>query len=175
MRHTLLILFILMICNVGCVTEAEYSPDGKISLNLIRPYESLMDTLTLSENDKYAMIALFSIGDSAKNQNFLFAITRMRGDEVMTIEDAFNNYVKDITPIFTNIVEANSYKKDGKTLYRKISESDFGSKKVRNIMFYFMENNNSNTLYELKGSIQSEKFNYGLECMEEMASSVNFK
>jgi len=161
MRHTLLILFILMICNVGCVTEAEYSPDGKISLNLIRPYESLMDTLTLSGNDKYAMIALLSIGDSAKNQNFLFAITRMRGDEVMTIEDAFNNYVKDITPIFTNIVEANSYMKDGKT-----------SKKVRNIMFYFMENNNSNTLYELKGSITTEYFNYGLECMEKIALSV---
>jgi len=96
----------------------------------------------------------------------------MKGDEAMTIEDAFNNYVRDVTPFFTTVIEAKSYKKDGKTLYRKISESDWGPEKVRNIMFYFMENNNSNTLYELKGSIQSEKFDYGLDCMEKMALSV---
>jgi len=93
----------------------------------------------------------------------------------MTIKDAFNNYVRDVTPFFTTVIEAKSYKKDGKILYRKISESDFDNQKVRNIMFYFMENNNSNTLYELKGSIQSEKFNYGLDCMERIALSVKIK
>lgn len=175
MRHKFLFLTFFIFFVHSCETEKRYSPDGKISLNIIEPNQSILDTLTISENDRYAMIALFNIGDSAKNQNFLFSITRMKGDEAMTIEDAFNNYVRDVTPFFTTVIEAKSYKKDGKTLYRKISESDFDNEKVRNIMFYFMENNNSNTLYELKGSIQSEKFNYGLECMEKMALSVKIK
>lgn len=175
MRLIFVILSFISFLVLGCETEKRYSPDGKISLNIIGPNKSILDTLTVSENDRYAMIALFNIGDSAKNQNFLFSITRMKGDKAMTIEDAFNNYVRDVTPFFTTVIEAKSYKKDGKMLYRKISESDWGPEKVRNIMFYFMENNNSNILYELKGSIATEKYNYGIECMEKMALSVKIQ
>lgn len=172
MRQILVVILFISFLVLGCETEKRYSPDGKISLNMIEPNKSILDTLTVSENDRYAMIALFTMGDSTKNQNFLFSITRMKGDETMTIEDAFNNYVKDVAPFFTTVIEAKSYKKDGKMLYRKISESDFGPEKVRNVMFYFMEKNNSNTLYELKGSMAPEKFTYGLECLEKMALSV---
>jgi len=175
MRKKLLLILFFLTFIIGCSSEKRYSPDGRISFTLTEPHTSLYDTLAVSDNDTYAIIALFKMGDSSRNNNFLFATTRMKGEEEMTIEHAFNYYVKDINPALTTVIEAKSYTKDGKKLYRKISESDFGVKKVRNIMFYFMKDNNSNTLYELKISIAPENFKYGLECIEKMALSVKLQ
>ncbi len=173
MRISILFSLVLMIAT-DCKQEKRYSPDGIISLQLSEPRYNLPDMLPAMQEVNPNIICLFYVGDSAQNEDFFFTISRMEEEDSMSIQEAFDKYVKDVSPPMTTTLAAGSYEKNGKRLYRKISETDFGEHRARNTMFYFMENDRSNILYEIKGSSAVEKAPLVFAKMEEMASSVRF-
>jgi hypothetical protein len=166
---------LLLLLLVSCNKEPSYTPDGHIFLKLYEPNKSLPDILPLLQNENPNLIAVFVMGDSAKHDRVVLGIARMKEEKAMNLEQAFNVFVKDVAPAQTRIVEAGSYTKGGRTLYRKISETDFGEYISLNVMYYFMENERSNIMYELKITGASDKKEFIVEQAEKMATSVYFK
>ena len=167
------VLLILLLAS--CNEEPSYSPDGHIFLKLYEPNKSLPDILPLLQNENPNLIAVFVMGDSAKDDRVVLGIARMEEEKAMNLEQAFDEFVKDVAPAQTRIVEAGSYTKGGRTLYRKISETDLGEYLSLNVMYYFMENQLSNIMYELKITGAPEKKEFIVEQAEKIATSVYFK
>jgi hypothetical protein len=166
---------LLLLLLLGCNEEPSYTPDGHIFLKLYEPNKSLPDILPLLQDENPNLIAVFVMGDSAKDDRVVLGIARMEEEKAMNLDQAFNEFVKIVAPAQTRIVEAGSYTKGGRTLYRKISETDFGEYTSLNVMYYFMENQHSNIMYELKISGGPEKKEFIVEQAEKMAMSVYFK
>jgi len=174
MKNLLILGLIVAGLLTSCQQEKRYSPDGVISLSLIEPQDSFPDLLKLMQETNPNMISLFMLGDSTKKEQFPFSVSKMQGGETMSIKQAFDDYVKDVSPPLTTILSSEFYEKNGKTFFRKISQTDFGERQTRNMMFYFMENDRSNVLYELKATASPDRGDFVLHQLEKIAGTVQF-
>lgn len=164
----------LFIFFAACNESPRYSPDGKISINLYEPNVSIPDMLEVLQKADPSKICLFSMGDTSTGDDFIFSIARLTGGDSMSIREAFDGYVRPVLPPMTVLVSADVYEKGGKVFYRKLTESDQTENKIRSTMFYVMENDRSNVMYELKATSRASQADLVLEKMEAMAGSVEF-
>jgi hypothetical protein len=159
---------------IACKEEKRYSPDGYISLKLIEPNVSLPKSLEVIQQADPSRICLFRMGDTSSGNDFLFTIARMTTGDSIDMRKAFDENVRPILPPMTELVSADIYEKDGKMYYRKLTESFDPGHKVRNTMFYVMENELSDVVYELKATCNAERADVVLAQMEKIAGSVEF-
>lgn len=171
-----LISFGLCLCLIfsACIESPRYSPDGKLSINLHEPNVSIPDMLEVIKQIDSTKICLFSMGDTSTGDDFIFGIARLTGGDSMSIREAFDGYVRPVLPPMTVLVSADVYEKGGKVFYRKLTESDQTENKIRSTMFYLMENDRSNVMYELKATSRASQADIVLVKMEAMAGSVEF-
>jgi len=150
--------------------------DKNLSVVVTQPNqtsEELLNAVKSSNND-----AIYCAILRINNQNSPFVVSKYISAVPETIEHAFERSVN-FKPIVSDskykIVKSESYKKEGKYLYCKISQITFESgKSVHNIMFYVMQNNKSNNLYELKISCKPEETIANKQCLEKIALSAIF-
>jgi hypothetical protein len=106
----------------------------------------------------------------------MFSIAKQVGEEAMSIDTAYSNYVENFTSTITTAIESGLYKTGKMKFYRKISFLDAGdSLQAYNLMIYFMKNDYSNEMYELKGSCGEHELEYMKKTIGEMAESIRFK
>ena len=95
-----------------------------------------------------------------QDNSFPLGISIYKGDEIKPIEEVLKDFVYNVKANeVTRNVEAKSFKKDGVVFHRKITISNMGDREVYNVMYYFMKNNKSNILYEIKlnGSVSKRQ------------------
>lgn len=148
-------LFILfLIITISGKAQKSLSPDGVIHYQINVPHELRNDLLQVVKkgNPNIVQLDMLKIQDN----NLPLGISIYEGDDVTSIEDVLKNYVYNVKANeVTSNIEGKSFNKDGKVFHRKITISNMGDRQVYNVMYYFMKNNKSKTLYELKlnGSI----------------------
>lgn len=86
---------------------------------------------------------------STQDQQFLFAVSHYKNAQPLQLAQAFKSATKINEPLSSTykLISLQSYKKGNTLLYRKISNPFKGQCSV---MYYFMKNNYSTTLYEIK-------------------------
>ena len=153
MKNTVL-FHILFIIALSSNAQKPITPDGVLHYQINVPHELRNDLLQVVKkgNPNIVQLEMLKIQDN----NLPLGTSVYEGDEIKPIEDVLKNYVYNINANdVTRNIEGKSFKKDGKVFYRKITISNMSDRQVYNVMYYFMKNNKSKTLYELKlnGSI----------------------
>jgi hypothetical protein len=150
----IIIFFILLITTFSCKAQKTLTPDGVIHYQINVPHELRNDLLQVVKKGNPNIVQLEML--KIQGNNLPIAISIYEGDDVTSIENVLKNYVYNVKANeVTRNIEGKSFKKDGKVFHRKITISNMGDRQVYNVMYYFMKNNKSKTLYELKlnGSI----------------------
>jgi hypothetical protein len=153
--------------------------DSSVSINIEDKFHS--DSNYLNElkkvNDAICDLLYLDIG----KDKYPFVVSKYVNTEPVNIDSAFMISVKSIAKFPTGVnteyalLDFNTYKKGGKILRYKISEISFGNgKKIDNVMYYFMKDEVSDCLYELKMSCDSTHLNLCKESLEKIAMTVNF-
>lgn len=182
MKKTILLIFSLLIVLVlfGSIYYVKNSNnrtqvDASFSLKLPEGAEEskeFMDILKKANSD----IQFFRLLNYKKDKQIIMSVSKYVNTTPADINDAFYELTAVYEPsnqenlgLEYKLLSYDSYKKEDKMLYTKVS-SPFASKCA--IMFYFMHNNFSNELYELKlvGDIQD--INTIKQIAETMALSV---
>lgn len=92
---------------------------------------------------------------TAKDKQILFAVSRYETTKALSLRSAFyeqtanhkaNNLGEDVSKKY-KLISFREYKKSNITLYTKVSRPFEGH---CNVMYYFMKNNFSNVMYEIK-------------------------
>lgn len=106
----------------------------------------------------------------------MFSVSKYVAEDEMSIEEAFMVSVEtianiDIDSLTDNfkLIDYKEYKVQGKTLRYKISEH---YNRVNAIMYFFMKDNYSNELYEIKITTEKGELAKALSFMEGIALSV---
>jgi hypothetical protein len=131
--------------------------------------EELFSAITKA-NPNVVFLRLFL---TSKNEEVLFAVSRYETTKALSLRSAFyeqtanhkaNNLGEDVSKKY-KLISFREYKKSNRTLYTKVSRPFEGH---CNVMYYFMKNNFSNVMYEIKLSGKfSEK-----EEMESLAEKI---
>jgi hypothetical protein len=152
-----------------------FSPDNHLEIRLQRPNKKLERPLQILRETRPEVMSLYQIGNE-NDLYFMFSTAKHVGEEPMPIDSAYSNYVANFTSTFTTALESGLYKSGTMKLYRKISFLDAGdSIQTYNLMIYFMKNDYSNEMYELKGSCGERELEYMKNIMGRMAESIRFK
>lgn len=127
--------------------------DGDLSL--ILPYNTIeVDELFSSINKSNPSIIFLRVIKPNKNKQILFAVSRYENSELMNLTTAFKEHTIDFKAENLGdlskdykLISYNQYKKNNKLLFVKISNPVEG---ICCVMYYFMKDNFSNVMYELK-------------------------
>lgn len=152
--RNLFFLLILLTITLSSKAQKPLTPDGVIHYQINVPHELRNDLLQVVKKGNPNIVQLDML--KVQGNNLPLGISIYEGDDVTSIENVLKNYVYNVKANeVTRNIEGKSFKKDGKVFHRKITISNMGDRKVYNVMYYFMKNNKSKTLYELKlnGSI----------------------
>ena len=134
------------------------SPDGVINYQINVNHELRDDLLKVVKKGNPNIVQLEMI--KVQDNSFPLGISIYKGDEIKSIEEVLKDFVYNVEANeVTRNVEAKSFKKDGVVFHRKITISNMGEREVYNVMYYFMKNNKSNILYEIKlnGSVSKRQ------------------
>ncbi len=156
---------------------------GKIkidsSVSIVLPYrydkdQSLLKALQqMNETVVYATILY-----TAKNEKILFTTSRYINEEAILIDSAFNETVQHIPEGMEEIymlVDYGKYNKDGRALRFKQSKIRIANgKEVFNIMYYFMKDDRSKEMYEIKISGSKDDSIRDKNILEKIALSLKF-
>ena len=106
-------------------------------------------------------------------------VSKYIAKDKMSIEDAFNQSVKTTTSFNSDsltdnfqLIDYKTYEANGITLRYKIS---MHFDKIYSIMYYFMKDDYSNELYEIKTSASKNDLSIALKFSEKVALTVNIK
>lgn len=131
--------------------------------------------LMLQQNNNILYLA---ICDTNKSK-YLFTVSKYIAKDKMSIEDAFNQSVKTTTNFNSDsltdnfqLIDYKTYEANGITLRYKIS---MHFDKIFSIMYYFMKDDYSNELYEIKTSASKNDLSTALKFSEKVALTVNIK
>ena len=155
------ILFLfLSILYLNYTTKAQKfsSPDGVLNCKINVQHELRNDLLKVLKKGNPNIVKLEMI--KVQDNSFPLGISIYEGDEIKPIDEVLKDFVYNVKANeVTRNVEAKSFKKDGVVFHRKITISNMGDREVYNVMYYFMKNNKSNTLYEIKlnGSVSKRQ------------------
>lgn len=148
--------------------------DSALSLTIATPHQDEKLTKALKAfNDKIMYVAIVNIA----SQKIPFAVSKYHSEEMRSIDSAFDQTVrfKAADDDVYKLVEAGTYKKDDKVLRYKISEITFdGGAKTNSVMYYFMKDDASNDLYEIKLSGNPKNRKELKAVLEQVALSVSF-
>jgi len=152
-----------------------FSPDNHLEIRLHTPNKRIDKALEILREARPEVMSVHQIG----NENylyFMFSTAKHVGEEPMSIDSAYSNYVGNFTSTFTTAIESGLYQNGPIKLYRKISFLDAGdSIQTYNLMIYFMKNDYSNEMYELKGTCGEREIEYMKKTIGEMAETIRFK
>ena len=129
----------------------------------------------LEVNNKIIYLALCDTNDS----KYLFMVSKYIAPNKMTIEAAFNQSVNTATNFNSDsltdnfqLIDYKTYKVHGKTIRYKISKH---FDRVYTIMYYFMKDDYSDELYEIKTSATKNDLSKAKYFIEKVALSVRIK
>ena len=134
------------------------SPDGLLNYQINVNHELRDDLLKVVKKGNPNIVQLEMI--KVQDNSFPLGISIYKGDEIKPIEEVLKDFVYNVKANeVTRNVEAKSFKKDGVVFHRKITISNMVDREVYNVMYYFMKNNKSNILYEIKlnGSVSKRQ------------------
>ncbi len=140
--------------------------------------------VNMTESDIFKIIAeanthiLFLAFTDTIKRTSTFSVSKYSADEPMTIDSAFNYTVNSVaTTCGTQmadsykLIDSGTYQLEGKMMRFKISTID---KMSINIMYYFMKDDYSNELYEIKLITPKDKLKEGKKYIEKVALSFSF-
>jgi hypothetical protein len=169
------IIGVALILLTSPTTDVFFSPDSHLEIRLQQPNKKLERPLQILRETRPEVMSLHQIGNE-NDLYFMFSTAKHVGEEPMSIDSAYSNYVGNFTSTFTTAIESGLYQNGPIKLYRKISFLDAGdSIQTYNLMIYFMKNDYSNEMYELKGSCGERELEYMKQLMRKMAESIRFK
>lgn len=168
-------------CNSNHVVENVKSiriDNNKFEFELPKASKEIGGDLRKALLQANSNILYYAICDTSGSK-YMFSVSKYVAENEMTIEEAFMISVETTTNINTDsltdnfqLIDYKEYIVQGKTLRYKISEH---FNKVNAIMYYFMKDNYSNELYEIKISTKKSELTKSLNFMEEVALSVRIK
>ena len=178
--YTLLLILLVSCTNQHQIDKSRLSmiDNNKFKFELPpNSKESPEDFKALLQQMNDAIIYL-AICDTGKT-NTLLSVAKYYAEEKMTIKEAYQLSVNtkpelnsDTIKSDYKLVDAKEYQIEGKTLRYKVSES-FGE--TNSIMFYFMKNDYSDELYEVKYTCKTEQLKAAMKVMEKVALSVSIE
>ena len=169
-----LLLFLILIIAKASLGQKVFSPDGVINYQINALHDKRNDLLEIVKKGNPNIIQLEML--KVKDNNLPLGISKYEGDEIKPIEYVLKNFVFNVKANdVTRTIERKSFQKEGNVFHRKISISKIEGKEVYNVMYYFMKNNKSNTLYEIKlnGSFTKRQLIDSL--LFDIAKTVNFR
>ena len=173
-------LIILVSCNKNVSENAKLVRIDGNQFEFELPIESKeldedFKNLMLQFNDKILYIA---ICDTSGTKD-LFTVSKYIAKNKMSIEEAFIESVETTTNLNTDsltdnfqLIDYRTYEVDGIKIRYKISKH---FDKVYTIMYYFMKDDYSNELYEIKSSTNKNDLSKAKKFMETVALSVRIK
>lgn len=174
-KYTTLLSIFLIVFGMYSFTSVKEKQRIKINddLSLVIPVhsEEQKDLFAQISEMNPNMLFLRSI-ITKKNNEILLAVSRYETTKALSLSSAFyeqtaNHKPNNLGDVSKNykLISFREYKKANKTLYTKVSRPFEGH---CNVMYYFMKNNFSNVMYEIKLSGKlSEK-----EEMESLAEKI---
>jgi len=173
MKKTFLYLALIVI-SISTNAQKSISPDGVFNYQINVKHELAKDLLAAVKKSNPNIIQLEIV--TIKGENIPFAISKYEGGEVTIIEVALKDYVYNVKAnSITKTIEAKSFTKEGRVFHRKITISSMGDKNVYNVMYYFMKNNKSKFLYEIKLSANNVDQKLIDHTLYNIAKTVYFK
>jgi hypothetical protein len=173
MKTIILFLGILMI-TINCIAQKSQILDGALNYQINVQHELRNDLLQVVKNGNPNIVQLEML--KIQDNNFPLGISIYEGDEIKPIEEVLKDFVFNVKANdVTRNIEGKSFKKDGKTFHRKITISNMGDRQVYNVMYYFMKNNKSNILYELKLNGSITKRQLIDSTLYDIVKTVNFQ
>ena len=140
-----------------------------------KEFDEDFKNLMLQHNNKILYIALCDTNETKD----LFLVSKYIAKNKMSIEEAFIESVETTTNLNTDsltenfqLIDYRTYEVDGITIRYKISKH---FDKVYTIMYYFMKDDYSNELYEIKSSTNENGLSNAKKFMETVALSVRIK
>jgi hypothetical protein len=131
--------------------------------------------IMLQQNNNILYLALCDTNKS----KYLFIVSKYIANDKMSIEDAFDRSVKTTTNFNSDsltdnfqLIDYKTYEVHGITIRYKIS---MHFDKIYTIMYYFMKDDYSNELYEIKTSAYKNDLSKALKFLEQVALTVNIK
>jgi hypothetical protein len=129
----------------------------------------------LEVNNKILYLALCD----TNNSKYLFMVSKYIAPNKMTIDAAFNQSVNTTTNLDSDsltdnfqLIDYKTYEVHGKTIRYKIS---MHFDRIYTIMYYFMKDDYSTELYEIKTSASKNDLSKALKFIEKVALSVRIK
>lgn len=175
---TKLLCTIITLLLLGFVTPKNIGPilvDKGVRLEIpysYKPANKFLKTMQQA-NDKLIYLAVIPTGKNGKNM--MFSVSKYVSEKT-SIDTAFAGTVlfkpfeKGYKLLDYGIREVN-----GKKLRFKKSEMTFEGKKIINTMYYFMKNDTSDKLYEIKASFEPEQEEDADKIMETIALTFTFR
>ncbi len=178
MKRIYTILFSVFLIAFGIFSFTNVQEKSRIKINddlsLVIPVyscelEELFTRITVANPNVIFLRSLITL----KNTQILFAVSRYETTKALSLSSAFyeqtanhkaNNLGEDLSKNY-KLISFREYKMANRTLFSKVSRPFEGH---CNVMYYFMKNNFSNVMYEIKLSGKfSEK-----EEMESLAEKI---
>lgn len=174
--HT--ILFIVFLLAFGIFSFSNVQEKSRIKINddlslVIPVYSGELEELFVRITEANPNVIFLRSLITSKDNQILFAVSRYETTKALSLSSAFyeqtanhkaNNLGEDLSNKY-KLISFREYKKANRTLYTKVSRPFEGH---CNVMYYFMKNNFSNVMYEIKLSGKfSEK-----EEMESLAKKI---
>ena len=166
-------LFLVSGCNDS--SQSRVVLNHEFSFTLPFPYEANSELFEVVHEVNPDVIGFYLL-DLKDMPNTPMTVTRFTASEPMTLDDAFFNETVGAEPDNLDtltqgykLISFNQYNKAGKSLYLKVSSPIEGKCSV---MYYFMKDNNSTSLYEVKVVGDMGEKERLMELAEEIALNV---
>lgn len=149
--------------------------DGTI--RFVVPYqhtfsEELLKVL-LTVNDKLLYVA--TLKAETEDQPVMFSVSKYMNDNRVSIQEAFDGTVKfrpDVAGY--ELLGHGTEQVAGRILRYKISNVSYDGSEVASIMYYFMNNDASEALYELKVACSRQELEKYRKALRSIAASLTF-
>lgn len=183
MKNIIFIMFSLFIV-VSCKNNITESKNSIVIDNKHFEFELPDESKELDGDFKNLMFQqnnniLYLAQCDTSNSKFLFLVSKYIAKDKISIEDAFNQSVETITTLNTDsltdnfqLIDYKTHQVNGITIRYKIS---MHFDKIYTIMYYFMKDDYSNELYEIKTSTYKNDLSKAFKFLEKVALSVNIK
>ena len=173
-------LIIVVSCNKNITENAKLISidNNKFEFELPKYSRDITEEFKSTAYETNDIIIFTALCDTINERN-LFLVSKYIEDYKWTIDEAFtvsvetstNNNLGNLLDNF-QLVDYKTYELQGKTFRYKISKH-YNS--VYSIMFYFMKNDYSNELYEIKMTADKKGLSRALYLTEKVALSVKIK
>ncbi len=131
--------------------------------------------LILQQNNNIVYLALCDTNKS----KYLFTVSKYIARDKMSIEEAFTQSLETTTNLNSDslkdnfqLIDYKTYEAQGITIRYKIS---MHFDKIYTIIYYFMKDDYSNELYEIKTSASKNDLSSAFKFLEKVALTVNIK